>query len=200
MAQTRITGGEWRGRPVATPRGMDVRPTTARVREALFNILGAEIVDARVVDLYAGAGTVGFEALSRGAAHVTFVERAREPQALIAETARRLGCAERAAVVRSDVIAWLRRRPREPARAALCFLDAPYRDDELLEALRLLGELGPPLVVCEHHRARRLPARLGELVEVRQAAYGMTHLTFWRRERPEEASTPAPAAVTSSDD
>src|ERR1700692_265549 len=95
LAQTRITAGEWRGRVGGTPSGREVRPTRAMVRQSVYDILGARVVGARMLDLYAGAGTVGFEALSRGAATVTFVERHREGLALIARTAEPLGCRER---------------------------------------------------------------------------------------------------------
>jgi 16S rRNA (guanine966-N2)-methyltransferase len=181
MAATRITGGAWRGRLITTPRGLEIRPTRGMVRQALFNILGDEIIDARVVDLYAGAGSVGFEALSRGAAHVTFVDSHGSSLQLITTTAEKLGCQERIDLVRADAVSWLRRRPPAVQAAGLCFLDAPYRDFEMQAALELLGELAPPLVVCEHHRARSMPARLGRLEAVRTARYGLTDLTIYRR-------------------
>ena len=108
VAQTRITAGEWRGRVVSTPSGREVRPTRAMVRQSLYDILGNRVVGARMLDLYAGAGTVGFEALSRGAASVTFVERHREALALIAKTAERFGCRDRCTLVGADVRRWLR--------------------------------------------------------------------------------------------
>lgn len=183
MAQTRITAGRWRGRQVLTPPGLEVRPTTALVRQALFDILGARVEAAMVVDLYAGAGTVGFEALSRGAARVVFVERHPATAALIGATADRLGCADSCRVVVADVLRWLRRSAVEVAGADLCFLDAPYRDDEVAAALELLGGSPPARVVCEHHRARRLPGTVGRLGRVREATYGTTRLTFWQRDR-----------------
>src|ERR1035441_992779 len=104
MAASRITGGEWRGRLLTTPHGMEVRPTRGMVRQALFNILGGRVTGARVVDLYAGAGSVGFEALSRGAEQATFVDRRPESLRLVAATARRLGCEDRTTLVRADAI------------------------------------------------------------------------------------------------
>jgi 16S rRNA (guanine966-N2)-methyltransferase len=180
-AQTRITGGAWRGRRILTPPGLKLRPTRAMVREALFNILGAEIVGGEIVDVFAGAGSVGFEALSRGAAHATFVESSGPALRLVAETAARLHCVERMTLVGVDATAWLRRRPPEVVGARLCFVDAPYRDDQVLTVLTLLGDLAAPLVVCEHHRDRRMPASLGALRAVRTARYGLTSLTFFRR-------------------
>jgi len=183
MAETRITAGAWRGRALVTPRhGRELRPTTAMVRQALFNMLGDAIVDAKVVDLYAGAGTVGFEALSRGAAQVIFVERDRTALECVLQTADKLGCRDRVRTVGGDVVGWLQRRPREVAQADVVFLDAPYRDDGVETALRLLGEQPPALVVCEHHRARRLPERLGGLARIRESVYGTTQLTILRRD------------------
>jgi 16S rRNA (guanine966-N2)-methyltransferase len=186
---SRITGGEWRGRQLTTPRGMEVRPTRGMVRQALFNILGARVAGARVVDLYAGAGSLGFEALSRGAVHATFVDRRPQSLALIAATARRFGCEDRVELVAADAVAWLRRHPPQVGDAGICFADAPYRDDRLTAALELLGELAPALLVCEHHRARTLPAELGGLIAVRTAHYGLTDLTIYQRR---ELEVPSP--------
>lgn len=189
-AETRITAGEWRGRALVTPRhGREVRPTTAMVRQAMFNMLGDLVVDARFVDLYAGAGTVGFEALSRGAAHATFVESDRAALECVLATAQKLGCRDRVRTVAADVVTWLRGHPRELDQAAIVFLDAPYKDEGVAEALRLLGERPPPLVVCEHHRARRLPETLGGLARVRESVYGATRLTIFRRDTTQSTTT-----------
>lgn len=183
MPATTITAGTWRGRPLSTPPGMATRPTTSRVREALFNILREEVRGAAVVDLFAGAGTIGFEALSRAATRVTFVERDRVAADLIASTARRLGCSAQVVVIRGDVSAWLRSRPIEVSTADLCYLDAPYRDDVVEVVLDLLGGAPPRLTVCEHHRARSLAEQYGAITRTRVAGYGMTQLSFFRRER-----------------
>lgn len=185
-AQTRITGGAWRGRLLSTPRAQLLRPTRALVREALFNILGGAVVEARVVDLFAGAGTVGFEALSRGAVHATFVDRAEQALAHVRTTAATLGCGERCRVVRADAVGWVRSRPAELGRATIVFVDAPYRDDAVDEVLRALAQAPPPLVVCEHHRARVLPDRVGRLALVRRSRYGLTELSVLRRSGDEE--------------
>ena len=180
-AQTRITAGEWRGRVVGTPPGREVRPTRAMVRQSVFNILGTGVVGARMIDLYAGAGTVGFEALSRGAASVTFVERHREALALIAKTAERFGCRDRCTLVGADVPRWLRGAAAQTAEADLCYVDAPYQDPELDRVLELLGAAPPRLVVCEHHRAREIPEQIGNLTRFREARYGLTIISFLQR-------------------
>jgi 16S rRNA (guanine966-N2)-methyltransferase len=179
-AQTRITGGEWRGRLLSTPREQLLRPTRSMVREALFNILADEVVDASVVDLFAGAGTVGFEALSRGARVVTFVDRDERALAHVRTTAERLHCSERCRLSRSEALHWVRSRPAELRDAAIVFMDAPYRDDTVVDVLDALGEAPPPMVVCEHHRARLLPERIGGLALVRRGRYGVTDLSVLR--------------------
>ena len=203
MAETRISGGAWRGRRIATPRGLEVRPTRSMVRQALFNILGQELAGWRVVDLYAGAGSVGFEALSRGAARVTFVDRHPQSLRLIAATSDGLGCRDRVELVAFDAVSWLRRHQTQVAAADLCFVDAPYRDAQLDQVLRLLGELSPRLLVCEHHRDRPMPAELGPLSAVRTARYGLTGLTIYRGPRSEEprpgVAAPSPGSRVTRD-
>ncbi|MBJ7593937.1 MAG: 16S rRNA (guanine(966)-N(2))-methyltransferase RsmD [Candidatus Dormibacteraeota bacterium] len=179
-AQTRITGGEWRGRRLSTPREQILRPTRAMVREAIFNILGDEVVGATVVDIFAGAGTVGFEALSRGAAQAVFVDRDERALAHVRATAQALGCAERCQVIRADALGWVRSRPAELRAGDVVFLDAPYRDDTGNAVLDALGEAPPRVVVCEHHRARSLPDRIGGLAVVRHRRYGITDLSVLR--------------------
>jgi 16S rRNA (guanine966-N2)-methyltransferase len=181
VAETRITAGEWRGRVVSTPSGLEVRPTRSLVRQALFDILGQRVAGAHMLDLYAGAGTVGFEALSRGVASVTFVERHREALSLIAKTADRFGCRNRCRIVGADVRRWLRGATAETAGADLCYVDAPYQDPELDAVLELLGASPPRLVVCEHHRARGIAEQIGNLTRTREARYGLTTISFLQR-------------------
>jgi 16S rRNA (guanine966-N2)-methyltransferase len=187
-AQTRITGGEWRGRLLSTPRDQLLRPTRSMVREALFNILGDEVTGADLVDLYAGAGTVGFEALSRGARSVTFVDRDPRALAHVRATAERLRCATRCRPTTAEALHWVRSRPAALRDASIVFVDAPYHDDTVLEVLESLGEVPPPVVVCEHHRGRLLPERIGGLAVVRRGRYGITDLTVLRRAGLEEGS------------
>ena len=166
---------------MTTPPGLEVRPTRSMVRQSVFDILGTRVVGARMIDLYAGAGTVGFEALSRGAAFVTFVERHRQALVLITRTAERFGCRDRCHVVGADVRRWLRSAAAETEAADLCYLDAPYRDPELDSVLELLGAAPPRLVVCEHHRARGIAERIGHLERIREARYGLTTISFLQR-------------------
>jgi 16S rRNA (guanine966-N2)-methyltransferase len=134
----RIIGGEWRGRRIRFPGKGGIRPTPDRVRETLFNWLMAKLPGSRCLDLFAGSGALGLEALSRGAAHVTFIERDRENAASLAATAAALAPG-RAAVIEADALAWL---AGAPEAFDVVFLDPPFGSGLLGEAMRLLESRG----------------------------------------------------------
>jgi 16S rRNA (guanine966-N2)-methyltransferase len=139
MANTlRIIGGEWRGRRIRFPGKGGIRPTPDRVRETLFNWLMAKVSGSRCLDLFAGSGALGLEALSRGAARVTFVERDRENAASLAATVAALA-PSRAAVIEADALAWL---AGAPEAFDVVFLDPPFAAGLLGEAIRLLESRG----------------------------------------------------------
>ena len=121
----RIVAGRWGGRRLTTPKGLATRPTSDRVREALFSILGDRVQDARVLDLFAGSGALGLEALSRGAAEATFVDSA--PAAIAALKANLDGLGAEAEVHRSDALRFLRAAAGKARHYDLVLLDPPYR-------------------------------------------------------------------------
>ena len=170
----RIVAGTARGRRLVAPAGDAVRPTTDRVREALFNSLGSlDVVrDATVIDLFAGSGALGIEALSRGAAHVTFVDQAPEALRAVRENLERAGLSDRATVVRADAVDHLRRRPGGPFDLAL--VDPPYAFDDWTS---LLDHLDATFVVAESDREID-PGPRGTLVRARR--YGGTVVTIAR--------------------
>ena len=180
----RITGGRHRGRRLDVPHGSDVRPTGDRVRGSLFNILahgqhGADPTGARVLDAFAGTGALGLEALSRGAAHVTFMDIDRAALAGIERTLAMLDEDERAAVLRADATL----PPRPGASVEIAFLDPPYRSGlagQAMEALATAGWLAPgALVVVELAKGEELSLSPGmELVDDRR--YGNTRIMFLR--------------------
>jgi 16S rRNA (guanine966-N2)-methyltransferase len=153
------------------------------VREALFNIIGDSIRGARVLDLFAGAGTLGIEALSRGAAWATFVERDRACANIVAENLAATGFAQQGDVAGAEVNDWLRAHASDLATYNLLLLDPPYRDSgSLTTALQGLDRARlreQALVVVEHHRSQPLPL-LERLAHVQDRDYGTTRLTFLR--------------------
>ena len=180
---TRVTAGTSRGRLLKTPAGRSVRPTTSLVREALFNIIGDSIRGARVLDLFAGAGTLGIEALSRGAAWATFVERDRGCANIVAENLVATGFAQQGDVVSADAIDWLRARTGDVTSYNLLLVDPPYREGATLTAALQALDRAPlrdqALLVVEHHRSQPMPP-LQRLTQVRERDYGTTRLTFLR--------------------
>jgi len=181
----RIVGGVHRGRRLIAPAGEAVRPTSDRAREALFNIIGDSIRGARVLDLFAGAGTLGIEALSRGAASATFVERDRACATIVAENLAATGFAQQGDVANADAIDWLRARDGDLGAYNLLLLDPPYQDSATLTAALQALDRAPlrdqALLVVEHHRHQPLPS-LQRLSFVRDRDYGTTRLTFLRYE------------------
>jgi 16S rRNA (guanine966-N2)-methyltransferase len=172
----RVVAGAYAGRRLAAPRGGRTRPTPDRVREALFSILGP-LTGARVVDLYAGSGALGIEALSRGAAETTFVDSDAAAARAVRANLERIGAAGRARVFRADVPSFLRGAARHGEHWDLVLCDPPYR-----LAHRLGGTLGPLLrpvlapgarIVCESSVKQPLRLDLPLLTERR---YGDTQI------------------------
>jgi 16S rRNA (guanine(966)-N(2))-methyltransferase RsmD len=167
----RVVAGSLGGRRLVAPKGDATRPTADRVREALFSVLGDAVAGARVLDLFAGSGALGIEALSRGAARATFVERA--PAALRALEANLQALALDAEVHRGDAVRFLGNASGAGETYDLVFLDPPYRDAERLAAeLDLRAVLAPDgRVVTESDRRTPLAIDLTQLFERR---YGDT--------------------------
>ncbi len=175
----RITGGDCRGRRLKTVRGTRSRPTLSRVREAVFNILGDAVPDAVFLDLFAGTGAMGIEALSRGAARVVFVETNAVCRRILGENLSMLGLRERAEIVGMDAIRWAQ---RGLGGADIVFADPPYASESaarILEALGRSGADGAGYVIIQHGPRVTLPERAGGLVRVRCRTYGDTVLDVY---------------------
>ncbi len=175
-----LTGGLDAGRRLKSPAPRLARPTTALLRQAVFNTLGRRVGDARVLDLFAGAGTMGLEALSRGARHCTFVDSSGACASIVRENLRLAGHTEEAAVFCSDACSWLRQHGSELVDFDLVFLDPPYASPLTPEALGTLeGHLRPEaLVVLEHGRSE-LGAPVGAgWVIWRRKRYGDSCVTY----------------------
>jgi 16S rRNA (guanine966-N2)-methyltransferase len=147
------------------------------VKQALFNMVGPRIEGARVLDLFAGSGAIGIEALSRGAAHVTFVDQEPRGLAILRQNLDALGFKDRAHVVRGDVVHWVEGSREAVRAAAFIFLDPPYEDVVLDRTLKALdAEVMGAMVLAEHSRRQSLP-ELARLRIDRQRRYGDTLVT-----------------------
>jgi 16S rRNA (guanine966-N2)-methyltransferase len=204
----RVIAGKYRSRRLHTLRGLALRPSSDRLRETLFNILGTLVEDALFLDLFAGSGAVGIEALSRGARHAIFVESHPAGAALLQRNLRSLDIAIHesslfgskvsasntqrskefagtAEILIRDVLAAIERLADRGTRADLVFADPPYDDSDAYDSvLDLLGDSDvlsrSALVVLEHHHKRQLPAFAGQLERTRVVKQGDATLSFYR--------------------
>jgi 16S rRNA (guanine966-N2)-methyltransferase len=175
MSRLRIAGGEARGRRLKAPK--NIRPTQGIVKQAIFNMVGPRIEGARVLDLFAGSGALGIEALSRAAASVTFVDQQERGLAILRQNLDVLGFKERARLVKSDVVRWLEVSGDAIRSADFVFLDPPYEDVVLDRALKVLDrEVTGATVLAEHSRRQRLP-ELARLRVEKERRYGDTMVT-----------------------
>jgi 16S rRNA (guanine966-N2)-methyltransferase len=173
----RVVAGTARGVPLRSPRGAETRPITDRVKETLFAIIGARVIDAAVLDLYAGSGAIGIEALSRGAAHVTFVERGRDALTAIRDNLARTKLDAATTVVGDDVLRFLGSTPAR--RYDLAVLDPPYDERAILAPLqRLTAHLAADATVVVKHFWRTDIDLPDGLAPVRERRFGETTLTF----------------------
>ncbi|MGN1124134.1 MAG: 16S rRNA (guanine(966)-N(2))-methyltransferase RsmD [Eubacterium sp.] len=177
----RVITGTARGRRLETLPGEDVtRPTTESVKEAMFSMIQFELEDKRVLDLFAGSGQLGIEALSRGAAHCTFVENNRQAMKIVEDNLSHCRLEDKAKTVLSDAVSFLSRGES----FGIAFLDPPYKQGIVEKCLPLvlssMEEDG--IVICETSRDESLPENISGWYADRVRNYGKTKLTLYRRE------------------
>lgn len=169
----RIIAGEYKGRRITAPENDRVRPTTGKVKEAVFSMLMNDIYDAVVVDLFAGTGNLGLEALSRGARKCYFGDNSRESLKLINENISHCGAEERSVVIPGT---YERVLDRIREKADIFLLDPPYRDGLLTDAIERIAELDlladDGVIVAEHHSDEKLPDTLSGFTKLKEKRYG----------------------------
>ena len=184
----RVITGTARGRKLAALEGVEVRPTTDMVKEAMFSILQFEVEGANVLDLFAGSGQLGIEALSRGARACVFVDSSRDSQNITRQNLQHTGLSSAARVAAMDYAAFLR-STKDTFDIAL--LDPPYEKGLAADALPLRGGKMSPggAILCETRKGEPMPERVGEFAIHRTYRYGKIALTLYRRaeEEREEA-------------
>jgi 16S rRNA (guanine(966)-N(2))-methyltransferase RsmD len=186
----RVIAGEYKSRPLRTLEGMKTRPTSDRLRETLFNVLTAgdpSVLAGGVwLDVFAGTGAVGIEALSRGAAHVTFIDSGKKAVSMIRENLRSLGVRGGFEVLENDALRGLRQLQQKGFTADYVFLDPPYAEYALyakvLEHLSQSPIVGAESLVIAEHDKRFDPGEVfGELLRTRIHEQGDSKLSFYRR-------------------
>ena len=189
----RISSGEFKGRKIGKKRlfagkgGKDVlRPTPAKVREAIFDILRNHLEGSSFLDLYAGSGTVGLEAASRGADRIIFVESVRSRAKAIEEIVEKIGLAGRAYIYCEQADIFLKRGARSGERFDIIFADPPYASDEVDKVLSLIGEYAildaQGVLLFEYEKKKKIPEKMFTLTLKKQYRYGDTMLALYRNE------------------
>ena len=178
----RVVSGTARGRRLKEPAGMDVRPTTDKVKESVFNIIQFDIEGRRVLDLFSGTGQMGIEALSRGASGAVFVDSSASSVRLTKENLRITGLDRSAEVVRSDSIQYL----KSCGRFDIIFIDPPYDTDLLDRALDAIFQFDilkdNGIIICESKADKRLPQAAPPYRSKKEYGYGKIKITVFTRE------------------
>lgn len=176
----RITAGIARGREIVCPPGLEARPTASKIRQAFFNILRNKVQDARFLDLFAGSGLMGLEALSRGAAELVCIDENRRMVKAIEENVNRLNF--QAQVIQADVRSFLDQLPKNSFD--IIFADPPYKSrlaESILNGVARHGILQQEgILAIEHAREFKLPEESGNLIAYDRRDYGQTSITFYQ--------------------
>ena len=177
----RVIAGQYKGRKLESPENYDIRPTTDKAKEALFSILYNDTPGARVLDLFAGTGGLGIEALSRGASECIFVDHSRQSAGLVKRNLAGCGVKEEARVLQGDyrkVLAGL------TGSFDIILMDPPYNKGLLEDAFHLIREHGllapDGVIVCEHRREEVLPEEIDGFVREKERRYGIVKLSIYR--------------------
>lgn len=188
----KISGGRLKGRNIGSARKsklgkecQSLRPTSSKVREAIFNILREGVIDSVFLDLYAGTGAVGMEALSRGAKTVFFVESDFDRADKIQKALIDMGMSEKTRMIRKKASDFLNAAEQNGMKFDILFLDPPYYSDELENLLYLISEKGlvndNGMLMAEHFSKKKLQLEIGNLVQKKNYKYGDTMLTLFRK-------------------
>lgn len=177
----RVIAGKWKSHSIDAPKGWDTRPTTDRVKESMFNLL-PHVISGVVLDLFAGSGALGIEALSRGADGGVFVDRDRKALLTIRGNLHRLGTADEAKVWQCSWQQAISRLATESTPVSWVFLDPPYHENLWEPAIELLSEHVKVTggIICETPKSTELKARIGAFQEVKHKVYGDIAVTVYK--------------------
>lgn len=176
----RIISGDLKGRRLQTPKGDNVRPTSDKVKEAIFSMIADIYYDEAVIDLFAGTGNLGIEALSRGASKCYFGDKSKESLRLVKENVNTCRVQDSSVIIAGDYEMVLKRIPE---KAHIIFLDPPYKEGlmisclELISSLNLLADEG--MIIAEHSFSEKLPEEIGIYEKIKEKRYGKIGVTVY---------------------
>ncbi len=180
----RVISGSARGHKLKTIKGIDTRPTSDKVKESIFNIIATEIIDSNVLDVFAGTGSLGIEALSRGAKKAVFIDKSMDSCDIIRENLAHTKLADRAEIYSKDYKSGIERLYRNGYKFDLIFLDPPYNKNFIQNTLKLVTKndiiSDDGIIVVEHSHSDGLPESCGKLKAVDTRKYGDTMITIYK--------------------
>ena len=186
----RVISGKARGLKLDTPKNQDVRPTTDRVKESLFNVINSYIMDSNILDLFAGTGSLGIECLSRGAKNCVFVDKSKDSINIVRSNVKKARVENESTILNVDFKDAVKRLSTQNQKFDVIFMDPPYYENMFIECLKsidkfnLLDEDG--IIVVEHDTKDLFEDSIGRLNKSREKKYGNTTLTFYKLEEQDE--------------
>lgn len=182
----RVISGKVRGLKLNTPKNEDVRPTTDRVKESLFNMINAYIMDSDILDLFAGTGSLGIECLSRGSNRCVFVDKSKESIDIVKSNIKKARMDEQSTIMNIDFKNAIKTLGNKNERFDVIFMDPPYYKNMFIDALSAIDENNlikdDGIIVVEHDTKNSFPDNIGKLYKSRDKKYGNTTLTFYKME------------------
>jgi len=180
----RVISGIAKGHKLKTVKGSTTRPTSDMVKESLFNIIAEYVPDARVLDLFAGTGNLGIEALSRGARYAVFVDKSRECIRIIRENLIHTRLLEKAEIIQANSIEYIKKLSHTDSKFDIIFMDPPYNENLIVPVLDIIGngdiisENG--IIAVERTNKNEIPEQIGCLIKFKDRKYGTTSLSFYK--------------------
>ena len=180
----RVISGIAKGHKLKTVKGSTTRPTSDMVKESLFNIIAEYVPDARVLDLFAGTGNLGIEALSRGARYAVFVDKSRECIRIIRENLIHTRLLEKAEIIQANSIEYIKKLSHTDSKFDIIFMDPPYNENLIMHVLDIIGngdiisENG--IIAVERTNKNEIPEQIGCLIKFKDRKYGTTSLSFYK--------------------
>lgn len=180
----RIVAGLLKGRKLKTAKGLRIRPTADKIKEALFNILGDRVFNSNFLDLFAGTGNVGIEAFSRGAQKVTFIDNNLASIRLIEENINLCNLADKSRIIKSDYFKAIKKLSKQNEKFDIIFADPPYNTALAKNCLQYLEEIdigiSNCLIIVEHYHKKKLLSEVGKFRLIKQRNFGETILSFYQ--------------------
>ena len=186
----RVISGKARGLKLDSPKNQDVRPTTDRVKESLFNIINPYIRESNILDLFAGTGSLGIECLSRGAKNCVFVDKSKDSINIIKSNVKKARVENESTILNVDFKDAVKRLSNQNQKFDVIFMDPPYYENMFIECLKIIDELNllyeDGIIIVEHDTKDLFDESIGNLVKSRDKKYGNTTLTFYKLEAQNE--------------